>query len=137
MAADYNEIRTALGDAMRTAVGTDLSVYDYLPAAVSAPAAVIRAQIPTGDYPQTWDSGLTQWQFEILLLIGQVSDESAQTAIGELISQKGALITALNNVVFAAGDGGGYVQVKRSTVLDMRVGSEKYTSARVTALVVA
>jgi hypothetical protein len=132
--ATFNQIRTVLAAACGTVVD-DLNVYYYLPRRPSIPAVVIRTQKPTGDYTTTWGGGYAEWLFEILILVGRVSDESAQNFLGDMISPDSTLITALNNIEFPGGPGYGHGHVRKVDLTDMKVGATRYACARLTALV--
>lgn len=134
MGADYNEISATLGDAVRSSVG-EMNVYDYLPAGVAPPAVIVRDQTPTGDYMLTWGGGLAEYMFEVLVLMGKVSSESAQTRIGELITRNSALIKALNDVEFSGGPGAGHAHVRKSTKTVVKVGNEQFACAKLAVLV--
>jgi len=132
--AGFNEVRLVLADACRSAVG-DVNVFYYLPKRVPAPAVVIRTVKPTGDYLTTWGGGYAEWMFEVLVVVGRVSDESAQNMLGDMISPDSSLITALNDVEFPGGPGCGHAHVRKCDIADIRIGATRYACARLTVLV--
>lgn len=132
--ATFNEIRRVLGVACESVVD-DLSVYNFVPRRPSLPAVVIRTLKPAGDYLTTWSAGYAEWMFEILLITGRVSDESAQDLLGNMISGDSPLVEALNDVEFAGGPGYGHAHVRKCELSDIRVGATRCACARLTVLV--
>lgn len=132
--AGFNEIRVVLADACKSAVG-DLNVFYYLPKRAPVPAVVIRTVKPTGDYLTVWGGGYAEWMFEVLVIVGKVSDESAQNQLGDMISPNSALVTALNDIEFAGGPGYGHAHVRKCDIADIRMGATRYACARLTVLV--
>jgi len=132
--ASFNDIRTALADAGRSAVG-DMNVFGYLPRRPPSPALVIRTVKPSADYATTWGGGYAEWTFELLLIAGRVSEESAQNFLGDMISPNSPLIQAINNIEFPGGPGYGHAHVRQCNIADIKVGATKYACARLAVLV--
>jgi len=132
--ANYNELKSTLGDALRQ-FSDDINVFDFFPKSVVPPAAVIQPAVPTVNFIQAEQSRTAEWRFTVMLIVGQVNEEAAQTKIGDLISPGSDLIEALN----AVGEDTGFLRVKvtDASISEVQVGTTTYAYARLSVNVIA
>lgn len=133
---NYNDIRKNLGAATAEWLGSvgvnqpALNVFNYVPRTLIPPSAIIQPVAHrTIDYLQAAGrSGLAQWHFHVLLVVGLVDEEAAQELTGDIISPGSPLIYALQDCMR-------YVQVTDGAVSEMMFGQSLYTYARLNVLV--
>ena len=132
--ANYNDLKRTLGDALRQ-FSDEINVFDFFPKSVVPPAAVIQPAVPTVNFIQAEQSRTAEWRFTVMLIVGQVNEEAAQTKIGDLISPGSDLIEALNVV----GEDTGFLRVKvtDASVSEVQVGTTTYAYARLSVNVIA
>lgn len=129
---NYNCVRKALGDAVEGATQV-LNVYSYVPRSLSPPSAIIQpAPRRTIDYLQSMQSGLAKWRFNVLIVVGQVDEESAQEQAGDLISPGSPLLVALNKRLAT-----GFSQVVEGGISQMMFDQGLYTYAELSVIVTA
>jgi hypothetical protein len=132
LVTNYNCVRKALGDAVEGATQV-LNVYSYVPRSLTPPSAIIQpAPRRTIDYLQTQSSGLGKWRFNVLIVVGQVDEESAQEQAGDLISPGSPLLLALNQRL-----GTGFSQVVEGGISQMMFDQGLYTYAELSVIVTA
>lgn len=128
---NYNTVRDALGAAIRS-FQPDMNVYYYVPRTLIPPAAIVKPQPHrTISYLQAQSSGLAQWHFNVLLVIGQVDEEAAQEMAGDLISPGSPLIQALNDAKLP----NGYAQVVDGAVAEMMFDAGLHTYSELSVVV--
>lgn len=111
--ANENDLRRTLADAMRAFFSDEINVSEFFPKSPPpSPSLVIQPGTPVGDLIQAMNSSTAEWQFVIMLLVGQVNEEAAQNKIGDLCSPGSPLIQALN----AIGEDSGFLRVKVTNV---------------------
>lgn len=129
----YNDVRTAVGDAI-TAYQPLVNVYHYVPKSLTPPAAIVQPVANrTIEYLQAQSSVLAKWNFNVLLVIGQVDEQAAQDMAGELISPGSDLIQSLTSIKFTSG----YSQVTEAAISEMAFGNGLYTYARLVVSITA
>src|SRR5207245_1606966 len=100
---------------------------------LTPPSAIIQPQPHrTIDYLQTQQSGLAKWRFNIMIVVGQVSEEAAQEQAGDLISPGAPLLLALNTRLCT-----GFVQVVEGGISQMMFDQGLYTYAELSVVVTA
>lgn len=120
--ANENDLRKALGDAMRELFADEINVSDFFPKSPPpSPSLVIQPGTPVGDPIQAMNSTTAEWQFIVMLLVSQINEESAQLRIGDLISPGSPLIEALNSI----GEDSGFLRVK---VTGMSISEVQYAT---------
>jgi hypothetical protein len=128
------EVRDTLGQMCSKTLPT-LNVYNHVPRSLVPPAAIVRlAPHNAIDYEQQYSSGLADYMWTIMLVIGQVDDEAAQDQIGELITPNSPLIVAINNATFPAP---GWAKVQKAGVSQMMFGKALYSYAELSVRVTA
>lgn len=132
---NYNTIRVALGTAIG-AYQSELSVYYYVPRTLVPPAAIVQPKPHrTISYMRAQSSGLAEWNFNVLLVVGLVNEQSAQDQVGELVSPGSPLIRALQNAQLP----NGFVQVTDGSISEMTFeghhGQGLYTYAQLSVVV--
>lgn len=131
MVTDYNVIRESISAAVQT-FAPDMNVYHYVPRSLVPPAAIVRPRPNrTIDYMQAQSSGLAKWNFIVLLVIGLVDEEAAQTLAGKMISPGSDLIVALQNAELP----NGFTQVVQGSVNEMMFDQALYTYAELDVVV--
>lgn len=127
----YNDIRKTLGAALRS-FNPALNVYLYVPDSFVMPAAIIKPQPHrTIGYLEAQSSNMACWYFYVQIVIGEVYEEAAQDAAGELISPGSPLIVALQNCMR-------FVQVTDSGISSMGTpDGGTYTYAQLSLMVQA
>ena len=129
---NYNVVREALAGAVEAATPV-LNIYSYVPQTLTPPSAIIQpAPHRTIDYLQTQQSGLAKWRFNIMIVVGQVSEEAAQEQAGDLISPGSPLLLALNTRLCT-----GFVQVVEGGISQMMFDQGLYTYAELSVVVTA
>lgn len=129
---NYNDVRAALAEAVADATPV-LNIYSYVPQTLTPPSAIIQpAPHRTIDYMQTAQSGLAKWRFNIMIVVGQVSEEAAQEQAGDLISPGSPLLLALNTRL-----GSGFSQVFEGGIAQMMFDQGLYTYAELSVIVTA
>lgn len=132
---DYDTVRIALGEALRTRYQYDLNIFDHVPRTLVPPAAIVKPRpkvLP--EYRKAMGrSSLARWQFEVLLIIGLVDEVASQKMAGELISPGSPLVNALTCKIL-----NGYSQVTDAGTSEMMVEDDGlYTYAELTVEVLA
>lgn len=133
--ANYNDIRAALGGAINLFnPALALNTYSYVPRSIVPPAAIVQpAPHRTIDYTQVEGRGsFALWRFNIMIVVGQVDEEAAQTQAGDLISPGSPLIAAIQNIKL-----NGYAQVLDGGISQMMFDQGLYTYAELTVVVKA
>ena len=133
--ANYNDIRAALGNAINVFdPSLALNTYSYVPRSIVPPAAIVQpAPHRTIDYTQVEGRGsFALWSFNIMIVVGQVDEEVAQTQAGNLITPGSPLITAIQNIKL-----NGYAQVLQGGISQMMFDQGLYTYAELTVIVKA
>lgn len=131
--SNFNDVQNALGESCRRFL-PDLNVYTQVPRSLVPPAAIVQpSPHNTIDYEQAYSSGLADWNFIIMIVVGLVDDLAAQRQVGELISPGSALITAINDTTFETG----WAKVTRGGVSQMNFGKALYTYAELSVRVTA
>jgi hypothetical protein len=129
----FTVVRDTLGRACSKTLPT-LNVYNYVPRSLVPPAAIVRmAPHNAIDYEQQYSSGLADWMWTLMLVIGQVDDEAAQDQIGELITPNSPLIVAINACEFPSG----WARVQKAGVSQMMFGKALYSYAELSVRVTA
>jgi hypothetical protein len=134
----YNEIRTSLGGAAATWLGSigveqpTMNVYNYVPRTLIPPSAIIQPVAQrTIDYMNVLGrGGLADWYFHVLIVVGLVDEEAAQQLTGEIISPGSPLIHSLQDSLR-------FVQVTSGSIAEMMFGNALYTYARLNLTVKA
>lgn len=128
---NFNFVRKALGTAIQS-YQPGLNVYYYVPRSFAPPAAIVEpASQRTINYKMVQGNGpFSKWFFNVLLVLGQVDEEAAQEAAGEIISPGSPLIRALQ----CADLGNGFVEVTDAAISQMQFGNGIYTYARLTVI---
>lgn len=133
--ANYNDVRAALGQAIAVFnPALALNTYSYVPRSIVPPAAIVQpAPHRTIDYTQAEGrSTFALWRFNIMIVIGQVEEEAAQTQAGDLITPGSALIRAIQDLKF-----NGYAQVLEGGISQMMFDQGLYTYAELNVVVKA
>lgn len=133
--ANYNDIRAALGNAINVFdPSLALNTYSYVPRSIVPPAAIVQpAPHRTIDYTQVEGRGsFALWRFNIMIVVGQVDEEVAQTQAGNLITPGSPLIAAIQNIKL-----NGYAQVLEGGISQMMFDQGLYTYAELTVIVKA
>jgi hypothetical protein len=133
--ANYNDIRAALGGAINVFdPSLALNTYSYVPRSIVPPAAIVQpAPHRTIDYTQVEGRGsFALWRFNIMIVVGQVDEEAAQTQAGNLITPGSPLIAAIQNIKL-----NGYAQVLEGGISQMMFDQGLYTYAELTVIVKA
>lgn len=125
----YNDVRRALGAAAKV-YEPDINVYYYTPRTLTPPAVIVQPAHRTISYLQAQSSRLAQWNFIVLVIIGQVDEIAAQEQAGELISPGSPLIQAFNDVKL-----NGYVQVTEGSIAEVTIGGGVYTHVQLSVTV--
>lgn len=132
---EFSEVRQTLGAAIHRAMGQELNVYHFVPRSLIPPAAIVQpAPNSTIDYEQQYSSGLADWMFKVMIVVGQVDDEAAQNQAGRILTPNSTLIQAINDVTFSTS---GWAKVQRGNVSQMNFGKALYTYAELTVRVTA
>jgi hypothetical protein len=118
----YNTVRKALGAAVQE-YEPDINIYYYVPRTLVPPAVIVQPAHRTVSYLQGQSSRSAEWRFNVMVIVGQVSEEGAQEMAGELISPRSLLVAALNNTKLEKG----YAQVTDGTVAETTIGGGVYT----------
>lgn len=118
---DFEWISSRIAAACKTCQ-PGLNVLEALPKSVIPPAVVINPDRPTGDPMQTLGM-LTEWRLRVMILVGQVSDQSAR-------QRTGALIEPLISAIESADYEGGYAIVTKWHIGETKIGSALYTYAQ-------
>lgn len=133
--ANYNDVRAALGQAINVySPALALNTYSYVPRSVVPPAAIVQpAPHRTIDYTQVeGKSTFALWRFNIMIVVGQVDEEAAQTQAGDLITPGSPLIRAIQDLKF-----NGYAQVLEGGISQMMFDQGLYTYAELNVIVKA
>lgn len=125
----YNHVRKALG-ATVSSYQPGINVYYYVPRTLVPPAVIVQPANRTISYLRGQSSSSAEWHFNVMLIVGQVDEESAQETAGELISPRSALIQALNATPVTSG----YVQVTDGTVAEWTIGGGVYTHVQLSVV---
>lgn len=126
----YRDVRDTLAASAQagvTAMGiTDVNVYSTLNKSAVAPAIVVRPGNPTILYGEAdGRSPLARWNFEVLIIVGQVNEQAAQDRIADMIDPDSPIIEALDDSDF----GNGFAQTRRALVGETPIGATLYASA--------
>jgi hypothetical protein len=127
----FSDVRSVLGGSIRRAL-PGLNVHHYVPRSLVPPAAIVQPNPHnTIDYEQQYSSGLADWMFTVMIVVGQVDDESAQDQVGAMLTPNSPLICAINESRFETG----WARVQRGNVAQMNFGKALYTYAELTVRV--
>ena len=130
---NYNEITAGLGAALQS-YAPGINIYPDVLRTIVPPAAIVQPMPRnTVEYDRAQGSSLAMWHFEVLFIVGQVDEVSAQRQAGDLISPGSALINAINRATF----GRGYAHVTAGSVSQMQSGQTLYTNAQLSVDVLA
>lgn len=133
MVTAFREVRETLGAAIHKSLGLELNVHHYVPRTLVPPAAIVQpAPNNTIDYEQQYSSGLADWMFKVMIVVGQVDDEAAQDQVQAILTPNSPLIQAINDVTFSTS---GWAKVQRGNVSQMNFGKALYTYAELTVRV--
>lgn len=134
--SNYNDIRHNLADAIKSFNPT-MNVYAYMPRTYTPPVAIVKpSPSMTINYEQAQSaSTLADWHFSVMIVIGQIDEEAAQTQAGDLVSPGSPLIRALQNCMR-------FVRVTGANVSEMPVpggpgGASVYTHVELSVIVTA
>lgn len=133
--ANYNDVRAALGAAINVySPALALNTYSYVPRSIVPPAAIVQpAPHRTIDYTQVEGRGtFALWRFSVMIVVGQVDEEVAQTQAGDLITPGSPLIRAIQDLKL-----NGYAQVLEGGIAQMMFDQGLYTYAELTVVVKA
>jgi hypothetical protein len=135
MAMSIGAVMDGLGARLATISG--LRTYDYPADAVSVPAGIVLFP-ETVNYDATMARGSDQADFQLLVLVGKVSDRSARDALALYMNGEGArsvkTVVEADRTLAGAAD---TARVSQSTVETFTVGAVEYLGARFTVEVVA
>lgn len=138
MTTSFVEIRDTLGGAIRRVL-PDVNVYNHVPRSLVPPSAIVRpTPNSTVDYEQMYSSSQADWMWTLMLVIGQIDDEWAQDQMGALITPRGDLVRAINDIEFrdpTSGSGIGWAKALRGGISQMNFGKALYTYAEITVRV--
>jgi hypothetical protein len=134
----FVEVRDTLGGAIKRVL-PDMNVYNHVPRSLVPPAAIVRPTPNSSiDYEQMYSSSQADWMWTLMLVIGQIDDEWAQDQMGELITPRGDMIRAINDVVFVDPNSGsqtGWAKALRGGISQMNFGKALYSYAEITVRV--
>jgi hypothetical protein len=127
----YNIVRESLGGAL-TSYRPTMNVYHHIPRTLVPPAAIVQPRpTRTVSYLQAQSSGMAEWYFTIIVVIGLVDEKASQDMAGEIISPGSPLIVALQNVTLPSG----FVTVTEGAIAEMSVGEGLYTHVQLAVTV--
>lgn len=132
--SNYNDVRASLGAAIKTySPALAVNTYDYVPRSITPPAVIVQpSPNRTIDYQVVQGRGVfAKWRFNVMIVIGQVSEEDAQKQAGDLVSPGSGLITALNNMTLTSG----YAQVESGNIAQMMFDQGLYTYAELSVFI--
>ena len=130
---EFSEVRQTLGAAINRVMSHELNVYHYVPRSLIPPAAIVQpAPNTTIDNEPQYSSGLADWMFKVMIVVGEVDDEAAQDQVGKILTPNSPLIQAINDVTFSTS---GWAKVQRGNVSQMNFGKALYTYAELTVRV--
>jgi hypothetical protein len=133
--ANYNDVRAMLGDAINVYMPSlATNTYSYVPRSIIPPALIVQpTPHRTIDYTQVEGRGtFALWRFNIMIVIGQVDEEVAQTQAGDIITPGSPLIRAIQDI-----KGNGYAQVLDGGISSMMFDQGLYTYAELNVIVKA
>lgn len=134
----FVEVRDTLGDAIRRVL-PEMNVYNHVPRSLVPPAAIVRpTPNSTIDYEQMYSSSQADWMWTLMLVVGQVDDEWAQDTMGSLITPRGDMVRAINDIKFVDPESGssiGWAKALRGGISQMNFGKALYTYAEITVRV--
>lgn len=140
--AGFHELRTGLATAIGTATG--LRAYADEPDTVAVPCLVVRPASPFAFYRQRLGrSTLTLYRFEVLAVVGRISESSGLKRLDELVSPDGPLIRAINAYQPQHRSGMGSAGLGMATVTEgslfgpVNVGAALYLGAQLTVEITA
>lgn len=140
--AGFHDLRVGLANAI--ADGTGLRAYADEPDTVSVPCLVVRPASPFAFYRQRFGrSTTTLYRFEVLAVVGRISESSGLQRLDELVSPAGPLITAINAYQPAPSSGMGSAALGLAIVTEgslfgpVTVGAATYLGAQLTVEVTA
>lgn len=131
------DVMDGLGGRLATITNPPVRVYDFPADAVAVPAAVVLFP-ETLTYDDTMARGADRATFQVLVLVGKVSDRAARDALALYMAGTGA--RSIKTVIEADKTLGGAAQTTRVTqaiVETFTVGGADYLGCRFTIDVVA
>jgi hypothetical protein len=76
---------------------SDITYYWFEPDELDAPAIVVLPDDPFVDYRQTFQHGLTEWNFVLTLFANRMDEESAQELLDEWTDPRGPFVLGLHS----------------------------------------
>jgi hypothetical protein len=130
--ADYKTVRNQLTAACKAAV-KGVNVTSSVRKAPAFPAVIIRPGTPAVTYRQAFCSQVALHNFSVTFMTGQVSEESAQDAVADLISPAGSFVQALNE----AFTNGQWARVDQANSQETSSGSGLFATAVINVVIFA
>lgn len=133
--ANYNDIRAAIGAAISVYnPALALNTYSYVPRSIVPPAVIVQpSPHRTIDYLQAEGrSSFATWNFNIMIVVGQVDEEVAQQQAGDLITPGSPFIRAIQDIKL-----NGYAVITNGGISQMMFDQGLYTYAELTVVIKA
>lgn len=128
--ASFAFLRDGLATTIKDATG--LRAYADEPDTVSVPCVVVRPGSPFAIYRQRMGrSVVTLWRFEVLIVVGRISESSGLRKLDDLVSPDGVMMRAINAYRPDTGSGQGLTTVNEGSLFGpVTVGAATYLGAQ-------